>query len=141
MPPTKTHVGTYSIHRVHFLRAKSIIARLNCTCIINISSRRLFVKTPGITIENLTFEEDPRPDDPAVKLYLKHAGKKAARKGKHNILVIDESGSDYAAILAGWHLISQRKVPAANAIESVTARIGFLDPWYTDLLTSWAAEK
>eukprot|EP01054_Gregarina_sp_Poly1_P003108 Gregarina_sp_Poly_1__3107@NODE_1875_length_3154_cov_92_426304_g1216_i0_p2_GENE_NODE_1875_length_3154_cov_92_426304_g1216_i0NODE_1875_length_3154_cov_92_426304_g1216_i0_p2_ORF_typecomplete_len264_score31_17_NODE_1875_length_3154_cov_92_426304_g1216_i07761567 len=87
VPPTSTHPGTFSIHRVHFLRAKAIISRLWCTTIINISSRRLFVKTPGVNLENTAFDDDPNPDDFVVTVYMKYAGKKPGKKGKGNILV------------------------------------------------------
>eukprot|EP01057_Protomagalhaensia_wolfi_P001890 Protomagalhaensia_wolfi_Nauph_80__1889@NODE_2187_length_1178_cov_33_220369_g1707_i0_p1_GENE_NODE_2187_length_1178_cov_33_220369_g1707_i0NODE_2187_length_1178_cov_33_220369_g1707_i0_p1_ORF_typecomplete_len160_score35_87_NODE_2187_length_1178_cov_33_220369_g1707_i03482 len=92
VPPTKDFPGTFAIHRVHFLRAKAIIARLWCTTIINISSRRLFVKTPGVNLENTAFDDDPSPDDFVVTCYMKHAGKKPAKKGKGNILVSSRLG-------------------------------------------------
>eukprot|EP01053_Blabericola_migrator_P002212 Blabericola_migrator_1__2211@NODE_160_length_12527_cov_93_130417_g140_i0_p6_GENE_NODE_160_length_12527_cov_93_130417_g140_i0NODE_160_length_12527_cov_93_130417_g140_i0_p6_ORF_typecomplete_len300_score51_00Rhodanese/PF00581_20/0_049Rhodanese/PF00581_20/1_9e03_NODE_160_length_12527_cov_93_130417_g140_i032744173 len=137
VPPTKEFPATYAVHRVHFLRAKSIIARLWCTTIINISSRRLFVKTPGVNVENTAFDDDPNQDDYVVTCYMKYAGKKPSKKGKGNILIIDESGCDYAAILAGWHLIKHRNLPVDSAIASVSTRTGFLDSWYTDILESW----
>lgn len=137
VPPTATHPGTYAIHRVHFLRAKAIVSRLYCSTIINVSSRRLFVKSPGINLENTAFDDDPTPEDFVVTAYMKYASQKPKGKGKGNILIIDESGCDYASILAGWHLIKHRNISLEDAIESMTARIGFLDTWYTDVLTSW----
>ncbi|EZG69112.1 hypothetical protein GNI_059850 [Gregarina niphandrodes] len=139
IPPTPTHVGTYAIHRVHFMRSKNFTSRLNIGTIINISARRLFVKTPGISLENTSFSSSPAPDDFVVVIYCKYANEKLAKKGKKNILIIDEPGCDYATILAGWHLIKYRDIPPDTAIESITMRNGFLDTWYTDVLTEWCS--
>lgn len=137
VPPTATNPGTYAIHRVHFLRSKQFTARLKIGTIINISARRLFVKTPGIVVENSAFSSDPAPGDFCVGLYNKYAGMKPKGKGKKNILIIDEPGCDYATILAGYHLVKFRKCREDDVVDSMTQRSGFLDTWYTDVISEW----
>lgn len=165
VPPTAGKSGIYAIHRVNFMRAKSIIGILDCRYFVNISSRRLTVKSGPIQVEHGWFDDDPHPDDFPALAFMKFAKSKPRRKARYNILVrgrevasacrnsisplctvlcflqvIDEVGCDFSVILAGWHLVKDRHIPLRNVKESMTSRIGFLDAWYIDVLSEWCGE-
>lgn len=87
IPATKTNPAVYSIHRNLFQHCKSTVAHLGCSTVINISSRRLFLKTAAIRLENIQFDSVNEPYDEAISTFMRYAGDKPRSVTKGNVLV------------------------------------------------------
>jgi hypothetical protein len=87
IPKTKKTPAVYMIHRNQFHHCKTTIAYLGCTTLINISSRRLFLKTSAIKLENIQFDTMNEPYDEAIEAFERHMGHRSRHRHKGNILV------------------------------------------------------
>lgn len=87
IPATKANPAVYLIHRNQFQHCKTTIAYLGCSTVLNISSRRLFLKTAAIKLENVQFDSTSEPYDEAIAAFEKHVNVKPKSRYKGNILV------------------------------------------------------
>lgn len=87
IPATKTNPGVFAIHRNLFQHCKTTLAYLGCSTVINISSRRLFLKTAAIRLENIQFDSVSEPYDEAINTFMRYATEKPRNVLKGNILV------------------------------------------------------
>lgn len=136
---TKQNPAVYCIHRNQFQHCKTTVAMLGCSTVINISSRRLFLKTTAITLENIQFDSANEPYDEAIAVFMKHVNKRPTSNLHGNILLIDETGWDYGTLLVGWYWYKQGH-PLEKVCELLATKYGELDPWYTEVLRAWTQE-
>lgn len=136
LPATKANPAVYLIHRNQFQHCKTTIAYLGCSTVLNISSRRLFLKTAAIKLENVQFDNTNEPYDEAIAALEKHIKIKPKSHNKGNILIIDETGCDYGSLLVGWYLF-QKGFNLEKICEHLSNKVGELDPWYLDVLRAW----
>lgn len=137
LPATARNPAVYMVHRNQFQHCKTTIAYLGCSTVINISSRRLFLKTTAIKLENVQFDNLNEPYDEAIASLAKYINSKPKGFRKGNILLIDETGYDYGTLLIGWYLF-QNGCNLEKVCEHLCTKVGELDPWYLDVLRAWA---
>lgn len=140
IPATRKNPAVYCIHRNQFQHCKTTIAYLGCSSVINLSSRRLFLKTAAIRLENIQFDSVSEPYDEAIAIFTRYMSERPRSATKGNILMIDETGCDYATLLIGWWWYKQG-FDIEEICEQLTNKMGELDPWYLDVFRAWTESE
>merc|ERR1712196_753353 len=139
VPPTKYNPGIYTVQRNKYTKCRSLIAYLRCFNVLNVFSKRLIVNTPGIDLQNVTFDDNNEPYDQAIEALFKMTG--PPNGTKKNILIIDDTGVDFGPLLCGWFLMSRFKYDVDTVCEYLNNKSTELDQWYTDKLYDWADSR
>ena len=88
IPRTRNNPAVYAIHRNQFHYCKTTAAFLGCKSLLNISSRRVFLKTTAIKVDNIQFDNLNEPYDEAIAAFERQIKRNAGVMRKSsNILV------------------------------------------------------
>eukprot|EP00382_Lankesteria_abbotti_P003200 CAMPEP_0113846106 /NCGR_PEP_ID=MMETSP0372-20130328/1124_1 /TAXON_ID=340204 /ORGANISM="Lankesteria abbotti" /LENGTH=311 /DNA_ID=CAMNT_0000815215 /DNA_START=48 /DNA_END=979 /DNA_ORIENTATION=+ /assembly_acc=CAM_ASM_000359 len=141
VPRTKHSPAIYGLQRDRYPNCKTLVAYLGCTKVLNLSSTRLSVKQKAVTLENVCFTDVSEPLEESVAVLFSFAKPTLANSWRGHIMIIDEPGSHYSALVTGWYLVESCGFNVDAVAQHMSNKSADLDPWYMNTLQHWAGSR